>query len=113
MQTSNTMKPTSEAPGSAAPTVWASARRALGGPRGFLILGLPVVAGGIALGWNWLTAVGLAPIILSLAPCAAMCAVGVCAMSRGGSSCAKQTTPENAVSAAPPRDRSVIEFSNS
>ena len=34
---------------------------------------------GIVFGWNWLVAAGRAPIILALAPCAAMCALGVCA----------------------------------
>lgn len=42
---------------------------------GFLVLSL-----GMTLNWGWLTAVGAAPILLSLAPCAAMCAVGVCCM---------------------------------
>jgi len=58
-----------------------------------VILGLAIVATGLALGWNWLTAAGVAPLILSLAPCAAMCAVGACAMSRGGTTCTK---PEKA-----------------
>jgi hypothetical protein len=36
------------------------------------------------LNWGWLTAVGAAPILLSLLPCAAMCALGLCM--RGGTS---------------------------
>ena len=59
------------------------------GRRGLIIGGIAIVAAGLALGWNWLTAIGAAPIILSLAPCAAMCALGACAMMRGNSSCAK------------------------
>jgi hypothetical protein len=59
------------------------------GRRGVIIGGIAIVAAGLALGWNWLTAIGAAPIILSLAPCAAMCALGACAMMRGNSSCAK------------------------
>ncbi len=59
------------------------------GRRGLIIGGIAIVAAGLALGWNWLSAIGAAPIILSLAPCAAMCALGACAMMRGSSSCVK------------------------
>ncbi len=47
-----------------------------------IIAGLTVIVlGGLALGgWGWLVAAGLAPIILSLAPCAAMCGLGICMM---------------------------------
>jgi hypothetical protein len=50
--------------------------------RGLILAGLGIVLAGLALGWNWLSAIGLAPLILSLAPCAAMCALGIC-MSAG------------------------------
>jgi len=92
MQT-NTIEPAADARPPAAHTVGDSIRRVIGGPRGLVILGLAIVATGLALGWNWLTAAGVAPLILSLAPCAAMCAVGACAMSRGGTTCTK---PEKA-----------------
>lgn len=55
----------------------------LTGRHGLILGGIAIVAAGLALGWNWLTAIGVAPIILSLAPCAAMCAVGACAMMKG------------------------------
>lgn len=47
-----------------------------------IIGGLVVIAGGgLALGgWGWLVAIGLAPIILSLAPCLVMCGLGLCMM---------------------------------
>jgi hypothetical protein len=45
-----------------------------------LALGSAVLIAGAALNWSWLVAVGLAPILLALAPCAIMCAVGLCAM---------------------------------
>jgi hypothetical protein len=64
------------------------------GRRGLIIGGIAVVVAGLALGWSWLSAIGVAPIILSLAPCAAMCAVGACAMMRGNASCAKPGTVE-------------------
>ena len=84
--------------------------RWLSGWRGLVILGILVVAAGLYAGWGWLAAVGLAPIILSLAPCAVMCAIGACAMSRGRSSGASQTTPETADPAAP---SAADRFSNS
>src|SRR5437899_1326571 len=55
-----------------------------------VIGGTAVVVAGLALGWDWLTAVGLAPLILAVAPCAIMCALGLCTMSRGSSSSATQ-----------------------
>ena len=63
------------------------ARYYLGGPRGLLILAGLVLATGLALNWGWLTAVGIAPILISLAPCAAMCALGLCMNKAGGKSC--------------------------
>lgn len=42
-----------------------------------------VIVGGAALNWGWLVAVGAAPLLLALAPCAAMCALGLCAMGKG------------------------------
>ncbi len=51
-----------------------------------MVAGFAAIGGGAALNWDWLTAVGAAPLILSLAPCAAMCAFGLCMR---GSSCAK------------------------
>ena len=61
-----------------------------------VISGTAVVVAGLALGWNWLTVVGLAPLILSLAPCAIMCALGLCMMSRSSSSKVTQSSVEQA-----------------
>ncbi len=41
------------------------------------------MAAGLSLGWSSLVAAGLAPIILALLPCAAMCALGLCAKRLG------------------------------
>jgi hypothetical protein len=68
----------------------------LTGRRGLIIGGIAVVAAGLALGWNWLTAIGAAPIILSLAPCAAMCAVGACAMMKANSAVPAPSSPDQA-----------------
>src|SRR3989442_4249075 len=72
-------------------------------PRGLIVVALAIIGTGLALGWNWVVAAGLAPLLLSLAPCAAMCALGVCMMAKGNASCAKQGSAENAEPpAAPP-----------
>ena len=49
-----------------------------------------VIGSGLALNWSGLVAVGAAPLILGILPCAAMCAVGLC-MPMGGSK--KQESP--------------------
>jgi hypothetical protein len=36
---------------------------------------------GAGFNWSWLIAVGVAPVLLAVLPCAAMCALGLCAMS--------------------------------
>lgn len=59
----------------------------LGNRRGLLILaGLALVAG-LALNWSWLVAAGIAPILISVLPCVAMCALGLCMNRAGGTSC--------------------------
>jgi len=54
-------------------------------PPGLTVVGLGVVAMGFASNWSWLVAVGAAPLVLSLAPCAAMCALGLCMNMKGHS----------------------------
>ncbi len=51
-----------------------------------LLLGGLVLVIGLSLNWGWLVAVGAAPVILSLAPCAIMCALGLCGMKMIGGS---------------------------
>ncbi|MFC4670761.1 hypothetical protein ACFO5X_19580 [Seohaeicola nanhaiensis] len=48
--------------------------------RGLVITAMAVIGAGMALNWGWLTAIGPAPLILSLAPCAVMCVTGYCVM---------------------------------
>ena len=50
---------------------WATRNRLLGA-------GGVLLVAGMAFNWGWLTAVGAAPILLAMAPCAAMCALGLC-----------------------------------
>ena len=66
-----------------------------------MILGVVALAGGgAALGWPWLVALGVAPILLSLLPCAAMCALGLC-MGRHGSSAASGDAAAKLTTVAP------------
>ncbi|WP_228242124.1 hypothetical protein [Aurantimonas coralicida] len=50
------------------------------GRRGLVIATMAITSAGMALNWGWLTAIGAAPLILALAPCAVMCATGYCVM---------------------------------
>jgi hypothetical protein len=64
---------------------WLRDRRVLIG------IALAVLVGGAALNWGWLVAIGVAPILLAIAPCGIMCALGLCAMGRGKGSPASGT----------------------
>ena len=48
------------------------------GRRGLILLSVAASGLAMALNWGWLVAVGVAPLLLALAPCAAMCALGLC-----------------------------------
>jgi hypothetical protein len=50
------------------------------------LLAVAIVGTGLALNWSWLVAAGIAPMLLALAPCAAMCALGLCMRNMGGES---------------------------
>lgn len=67
--------------------LWALGRYGLASRTGKLLVGASIVAGGLFLGWDWLVAAGLAPVVLGLLPCAAMCAAGLCMNRGGGKSC--------------------------
>jgi YHS domain-containing protein len=43
----------------------------------YVLAGLLILSG-IALNWGWLAAAGIAPILITLLPCAVMCALGLC-----------------------------------
>lgn len=58
---------------------WLYAARYYLGTRRTLLIGAALIVGtGIALNWSWLVAAGVAPLIISFLPCAAMCALGLC-----------------------------------
>lgn len=62
------------------------------GRRGWLLVAFAVIAAGAAFNWGWLVAIGVAPLIVAFAPCALMCAAGVCMMG-GSKSCASKSAP--------------------
>jgi hypothetical protein len=73
---------------------WLAALRYwLGGRRGLIALAVVLVLAAMALNWSWLVAVGIAPLLVAFAPCAAMCALGLCASRMGGKSCSTETNP--------------------
>lgn len=74
---------------SLASTVVALARHYLGGRRTLIVLGVAALAGAAVLNWGWLVALGIAPLLLALAPCAAMCALGLCVMGKSSSTPSK------------------------
>jgi hypothetical protein len=50
----------------------------------WLVLAAVALAAGAAFNWSWLVAAGAAPLLLSLAPCLAMCALHLCARKAAG-----------------------------
>lgn len=68
-------------------TSWSGDRRVLA------VVGLAISATGLAIGWDWLTAVGIAPLIVSAAPCLVMCALGLCVIRRNQQACSSEPAP--------------------
>lgn len=66
----------------------------LGGRKGLILLTLIALGAGMFFNWGWLVAVGVAPLLLALAPCAAMCALGLCMNKMGGKSGSTGTSPD-------------------
>ena len=62
-------------------------RAAVGGRRGLIAAGLASIVAGLAFNWSWLVAAGIAPVLLSLLPCVAMCALGLCMYRMTGGAC--------------------------
>lgn len=79
----------------------ADVRRYLGWRGGLALAGAAVVLG-LALNWSWLVAAGVAPVLLSLLPCAAMCALGLC-MKKAGACVAPAASRGAPESEGPPR----------
>ena len=65
----------------------------LRGKNGLIAVAVLAVGGGLFLNWSWLVAAGIAPLILGILPCVAMCALGLCANKMGGKS-SSETPPK-------------------
>jgi hypothetical protein len=70
------------------------------------ITGTTATVAGLALGWDWLTAIGVAPLILTAAPCLVMCALAMCMMGKGGQGSTGPETQQGPQSTAPPQSSS-------
>jgi hypothetical protein len=83
--------------------------RHLGGRRGLLVTAVAVLVIGGALNWSWLVAIGIAPLLIAIAPCAVMCALGLCMSRMGGQSCSSESSVADRQSRArsSPSDRDV------
>lgn len=77
-----------------------AARYYLGGRRGLIALAVIALASGLALSWSWLVAAGIAPLLLGVLPCVAMCALGLCMNRMGGKSCATRPNAQEPAEAA-------------
>jgi hypothetical protein len=54
------------------------AGRLLRSPWGLTGLAAVMLVAGAVFNWSWLVAAGVAPLLLSVAPCITMCALGLC-----------------------------------
>ena len=57
----------------------------LRGRRGLVVLAALVLGLGAAFNWSWLVAAGVGALLLSVLPCLAMCALGLCINRMAGS----------------------------
>jgi hypothetical protein len=72
--------------------LWNAAHYYLGGRTGIVLAAAAVLGAGAYLNWGWLAALGLAPVIISALPCAAMCALGLCMSGRSRASGANEVS---------------------
>lgn len=89
------------APASSIQPAGGALRSWIGDRRVLAVAGLAGAGAGLGLGWDWLTAVGVAPLIVSAAPCLIMCALGLCMMRRGHRASSNPPATGAAVPAAP------------
>ena len=72
----------------------------LGGRRGLLLFASAALVPGLWLGWPALVAAGMAPILVALAPCAVMCALGLCMKRMGKTKVAGPTSETTAAASS-------------
>ena len=59
-----------------------AARHYLGSRAGLVAIAAAALGLGAYFNWGWLVAAGVAPLLTGVAPCAAMCALGLCMSGR-------------------------------
>ena len=64
------------------------------GQRSLILASMTIIGAGLYLNGGWVTAIGVAPLILALAPCAVMCGLGACVMCKSKSCDNKSTAAE-------------------
>lgn len=91
----------------AAERPWAVVRNAIRARPRTAVIGaaLGVVTAGLAMNWSWLVATGIAPILVAIAPCAVMCALGLCMNRLTGQRCSAETVAQGAADPAPDQER--------
>ena len=77
----------------------------LGGRRAWLGLAASAGLGGLVLNWSWLVAIGVAPVLIAILPCAVMCGLGLCMNRMMRGSCSSADTAHT--SAQPEADTSL------
>jgi hypothetical protein len=75
----------------------------LRGPRGLAALVLSALVIGAALNWSWLVAAGVAPLLLTVLPCAVMCGLGLCMNKIAGGSCSTSSSAADHPGTAMPK----------
>ena len=58
--------------------VLSAVRYYVGTRTGIVAAAAVVIGAGAWFNWGWLVAVGIAPLVVNVLPCAAMCALGLC-----------------------------------
>lgn len=69
---------TAVSPGSSLRSRLGDFGRALRSRPGLIVLGAATLALGAGLNWSWLVVAGIAPLLVSVLPCVAMCTLGLC-----------------------------------
>ena len=78
-----------------------------GSRRFWLVLMAVAVVAGADFNWSWPVAVGVAPLLLTLLPCAAMCALHLCASKGADGSCTDERQEASGRAPQHGTDRSV------
>jgi hypothetical protein len=77
--------------------IFHAVRYYLRGWRGPVALATVIAVAGLAFGWSWLVAAGVAPLLLSVLPCVAMCALGLGMNRMAGKQCSADAVSQKTV----------------